>query len=61
MIVLRLSLITVPKWCSDFFRGHYSVLALNFKLKLYLNENKVVASSEQLKAVEHEFTGHPLI
>lgn len=30
MIVLRLSLVTVPKWYSDFFMDHYSALALNF-------------------------------
>lgn len=30
MIVTRLSLITVPKWYSDFCMDHYSGLALNF-------------------------------
>lgn len=30
MVVLRLSLIAVPKWYSGFFMRNYSALALNF-------------------------------
>lgn len=30
MIVIRLSLITIPKWCSDFCMDLYSALALSF-------------------------------